>query len=145
MEPVRNGGNGMDSGSPIAILTADILRLDRKLDDRVSQLDDRVSKLDDRVGALEARVGGLDVRIGRLEVRVDQLVVNVREMSAVLVALGERVARVETGIDFLRSDMKNLGDGLLAVRTTDFRLMFGALIAVALSLAAMMAKGFGWL
>ena len=138
MEPVRNGGNGVDSGSPIAILTADILRLDRKLDDRVS-------KLDDRVGALEARVGGLDVRIGKLEVRVDELVVNVREMSSLLTSLGERVARVEMGIDFLRSDIKTLSAGLLAARTTDFRLMFGAVIAVALGLTGMMAKGFGWL
>lgn len=110
MEPVRNGGNGMESGSPIAILMADISRLDRKLDDRLGKVDDRIGKLDDRVAAL-----------------------------------GERVAKVETGIDFLRSDIKNLSEGLLAVRTTDFRLMFSALIAVALALSAMMAKGFGWL
>mgnify|MGYP000722284598 FL=1 len=30
-------------------------------------------------------------------------------------------------------------------RTTDFRLIFGAIITVALGLAALMAKGFGWL
>lgn len=124
MEPVRNGGNGGDPGSPIAILAADIGRLDRKLDERIGKLDDRVSKLEDRV---------------------DELVINVREMSSVLKTLGERVARVEIGIDFLRADIKNLGEGLLAVRTTDFRLMFGALIGVALPLSAMMAKGFGWL
>lgn len=120
MELVRNGGNGgngVESGSPIAILMADISRLDRKLDDRMGKLDDRMGKVDDRIDKLDDRVA----------------------------ALTERVARVETGIDFLRSDMKNLSDGLLAVRTTDFRLMFGALIAVALSLSAMMAKGFGWL
>ena len=117
MEPVRNGGNGVESGSPIAILMAEIGRLDRKLDDRIG-------KVDDRIGKLEGRVGKLDDRVA---------------------TLGERVARVETGIDFLRSDIKNLSEGLLAVRTTDFRLMFGALIVVALSLSAMMAKGFGWL
>lgn len=117
MEPVRNGRNGVDSRSLFAILTADIVKLDRKIDDRVGKLDDRVGKLDDRIGKLDDRVS----------------------------ALAERVARVETGIDFLRSDIKNLSDGLLAVRTTDFRLMFGALIAVALTLSGMMAKGFGWL
>ena len=127
MEPVRNGGNGgngVESGSPIAILMADISRLDHKFDNRFGKLDDRIDKLDDRIDKLDDRIGKLDDRVA---------------------ALGERVARVETGIDFLRSDIKNLSEGLLAVRTTDFRLMFGALIAVALSLSAMMAKGFGWL
>ena len=135
MEPVRNNA---DPGTPLAVLTADFGRLDHKLDDRVG-------KPDERVGTLETRIGGLDVRIGKLEVRVDELVLNMREVGARLGALTERVVKVETAIDFVRTDVKNLNDNVSAIRTTDFRLMFGALIAVVLGLSAMMAKGFGWL
>ena len=43
------------------------------------------------------------------------------------------------------ADVKELRRDITGIRTTDFRLIFGAIIAVALGLAGLMAKGFGWL
>lgn len=70
-----------------------------------------------------------------------------------------RVAQLETHVQYIRRDIDSLKDDvrefrgetkseLSAIRTdmkVDFRLVFGSLIVVALGLAGMMAKGFGWL
>lgn len=121
-----------DSGTSLAVLTAD-----------VGRLDDRVGRLDDRIGTLETRIGGLGARSGKLEFRIDELAFNVRETGTRLGALTERMARIEMAIDFLCTDIKNINDNVLAIRTTDFHLMFGALMAVTLGLSGMMATDFG--
>jgi hypothetical protein len=41
----------------------------------------------------------------------------------------------------MRQDIKDIG----SEARTDFRVLFGSLIGVAVGLAAVMAKGFGWL
>jgi hypothetical protein len=54
------------------------------------------------------------------------------------------LAELKAGQDRLRDE---LGSGLDAARDRqerDFRITFGAIIAVALGLAALMAKGFRW-
>jgi hypothetical protein len=63
-----------------------------------------------------------------------------------------KVAKLETAIDYIQRDVKELREDVRilrsdihAIRTTDFRLVFGAIIAVALGLAGLMAKGFHWL
>jgi hypothetical protein len=63
-----------------------------------------------------------------------------------------RLAKLETAVEFIQRDIKELKDDLRAVksditaiRTTDFRLLFGAIIAVALGLAGLISKGFHWL
>lgn len=63
-----------------------------------------------------------------------------------------RVAKLEAAMEFvqrdiaqLKQDVRELRSDILGIRTTDFRLLFGAIIAVALGLAGLMAKGFGWL
>ena len=63
-----------------------------------------------------------------------------------------RVAKLEATTEYIQRDIKELKDDLRAVkneisgiRTTDFRLIFGAIIAVAVGLAGLMAKGFHWL
>ncbi len=45
----------------------------------------------------------------------------------------------------LRSDVREIRRDVIGIRTTDFRILFGAIIAVALGLAGLMAKGFHWL
>jgi hypothetical protein len=65
-----------------------------------------------------------------------------------------RVAVLEANIGFLKDEMTEVrkdvremrGDinGLRAQDEKNFRLLFGALIAVALGLAGLMAKGFHW-
>jgi hypothetical protein len=48
----------------------------------------------------------------------------------------------------IRQDLREMRQDLKDVRAearTDFRVLFGSLIGVAISLAALMAKGFGWI
>lgn len=52
---------------------------------------------------------------------------------------------VQRDVAELKADVRELRRDVAGIRTTDFRLLFGAIIAVALGLAGVMAKGFGWL
>jgi hypothetical protein len=63
-----------------------------------------------------------------------------------------RVARLEAAVEYIQRDIKELKEDVRAIRgdisgirTTDFRILFGATIFVALGLAGIMAKGFHWL
>lgn len=59
-----------------------------------------------------------------------------------------RVAKLEADVSNIKesiSEMKQDIRGLRSDARTDFRLLFSALIGVAIGLASMMAKGFGWL
>mgnify|MGYP001560867022 CR=1 FL=1 len=63
-----------------------------------------------------------------------------------------RLARLETAVEFMRIDitdikqtLRKMQDDIMSIRTTDFRLLFGAIIGVSLGLTAVMAKGFGWI
>lgn len=62
-----------------------------------------------------------------------------------------RIAKLESSVEFMqrdigevKTDLKEIRRDITSVRTTDFRLLFGAIIAVAIGLAGIMAKGFGW-
>ena len=57
------------------------------------------------------------------------------------------VAVLTTGVSHLQGNVMDLGKDVHELRghqERDFRVLFGALIFVALSLAGLMAKGFGW-
>lgn len=63
-----------------------------------------------------------------------------------------RVARLEAAVEYiqrdiseLKADVRSTKSEISAIRTTDFRLLFGAIITVALGLAGIMAKGFNWI
>ncbi|WP_291442752.1 hypothetical protein [Desulfovibrio sp.] len=59
-----------------------------------------------------------------------------------------RIARLESDMSHVKSDISEIKADFREFRKdarTDFRLTFGALIAVALGLAGLMAKGFGWI
>lgn len=59
-----------------------------------------------------------------------------------------RVAKLESDVEHIKNSLKDIKDDVREIKRdarTDFRLLFGALITVALGLAAMMAKGFQWL
>ena len=63
------------------------------------------------------------------------------------VAMEARIAKLEVAVEYIKRDIKELKDDVRALRkelSTDFRLLFGALISTTLGLAALMAKGFGW-
>ncbi len=66
-----------------------------------------------------------------------------------------RIAKLESNVAHIQSDVREIKQDLREIRQdvkdiridarSDFRLMFGSLIGVALGLAALMAKGFGWI
>jgi len=59
-----------------------------------------------------------------------------------------RVAKLESTTEYIQRDIAELKVDARELRQdlkTDFRILFGAIIAVALGLAGLMAKGFGWL
>lgn len=62
-------------------------------------------------------------------------------MEARAAKLEASVEHIERDIGEIRTDIR----GLRADAKTDFRLLFAALIASALGLASLMAKGFHWL
>lgn len=58
-----------------------------------------------------------------------------------------RVAKLEAAMEHVQRDLGEIKTDIREIKRDargDFRLIFGALIAVALGLAGMMAKGFGW-
>jgi hypothetical protein len=58
-----------------------------------------------------------------------------------------RVAKVESDVGHIQSDVSEIKTDLRELRKAfeiDFRLLFGALITVAVTLAGIMAKGFHW-
>jgi hypothetical protein len=63
-----------------------------------------------------------------------------------------RLTKLETSADYIQRDIEALKRGVEAlkkdvhaIRTTDFQLIFGAIIALAVGLSGVMAKGFQWL
>lgn len=62
--------------------------------------------------------------------------------------LEARIAKLESTAEHVQRDMAEVKADLRELRRdlrTDFRLLFGALISVALGLAGLLAKGFKWL
>ncbi|ECE1725251.1 hypothetical protein C2J41_17815 [Salmonella enterica] len=59
-----------------------------------------------------------------------------------------RVAKLESDVEYIKSTLKDIKDDVREIKRdarTDFRIIFGAIITVALGLAGLMAKGFNWL
>jgi hypothetical protein len=88
-----------------------------------------------------------DVPAGRSHDPIDRGIGRVEDNG-----MEPRLAKHETAVEFIQREIKELKDDLRAaksdingIRTTDFRILFGAIIAVALGLAGLMSKGFHWL
>lgn len=59
-----------------------------------------------------------------------------------------RVAKLESDVEYIKRDISEIKSDIKDIKTdakTDFRILFGAIISVALGLAGLMAKGFGWI
>jgi len=58
-----------------------------------------------------------------------------------------RIAKLESDVGHIQSDLREMKGDVKDIKKDareDFRILFGALIVVALGLALIMAKGFGW-
>jgi 50S ribosomal subunit-associated GTPase HflX len=59
-----------------------------------------------------------------------------------------RIAKLESDAAHIQTDISDIKTDLREIKkdqVRDFRQLFGALVVVALGLAGLMAKGFGWL
>lgn len=59
-----------------------------------------------------------------------------------------RIARLESDVEYIKRDVGEIKTDLKEIKSemkSDFKIHFGALIFVAIGLAGIMAKGFGWL
>jgi hypothetical protein len=86
--------------------------------------------------------GGND---GRMEARIAQLESDVKHIAA---GVNDLKAEGRAHRDGLTSFAKDVNGEFKAVRgemKADVRLLFGAIITTTLGLAALMAKGFGWI
>lgn len=62
--------------------------------------------------------------------------------------IDNRLVRVEVTAEHVKEDLRDLRVEVRGVRDqarVDFRLLFGALISLALGMAALLAKGFHWI
>ncbi|HEY4073715.1 MAG TPA: hypothetical protein VGM52_11485 [Herbaspirillum sp.] len=59
-----------------------------------------------------------------------------------------RVTKLETAVEYIQRDISEMKTDIRDIKKdmrSDFRLLFGAIIAVALGLSALFAKGFNWI
>lgn len=59
-----------------------------------------------------------------------------------------RIAKLESHVERIQSDIHEMKQDIREIKVdarADFRILFGSLIAVAIGLAALMARGFGWI
>jgi len=59
-----------------------------------------------------------------------------------------RIGKLESDVEYIKRDIGEVKTEIREVRLhqeRDFRLLFGALVFVALGLGGILAKGFGWI
>jgi hypothetical protein len=69
-------------------------------------------------------------------------------MMSRIAKLESDVAHIQSDVHEIKVDLREIRQDLRDIRLearTDFRVLFSSLIGVALGLAALMAKGFGWI
>lgn len=94
---------------------------------------------------LETRVAKIEATLGHVQADVAEVKLILRGHESKFDSLRDRV---ESGYDDTRDQFnaqRDRLDGLRDRMERDFRILFGAIIAVALGLAGLMAKGFHWL
>ena len=67
------------------------------------------------------------------------------DMEVRLARLESAVEHIQRDVSELKADVRSTRCEITKIRTTDFRLFFGALISSVIGLVGVMAKGFGWL
>lgn len=59
-----------------------------------------------------------------------------------------RITKLESDVEYIKRDIQDIKSDLKEIKKdakSDFRMLFGVIITTALGLAAIMAKGFGWI
>lgn len=66
-------------------------------------------------------------------------------MEARIAKLEASVEHIQTDVAEIKTEFRDVRKDITAIRTADFRVLFGAIIAATLGLAAVMAHGFHWM
>ena len=90
---------------------------------------------------ITAEYPAMENRLSRLEVATTQLDTRLARVEVTLEHIGEDLNGLRTDFRDLRNDMNHLRDQ----SRMDFRVLFSAMISLALGMAALMAKGFHWI
>jgi hypothetical protein len=80
-----------------------------------------------------------------MEARVLNLESSVLRMAQSIGKLEANVSHIQKDLGEFKTEMKSELGKVRGRMDRDFRMLFGALISVALGLGGLMAKGFGWL
>lgn len=99
----------------------------------------------DNRNRLEVTIGQVDTRVTRVEVTVDYIKEDVRNLRTDFRDLRGEFNGLRREFHDLRGEMRVDIRSLQDQARTDFRLLFGAIITVALGMSALMAKGFHWI
>ena len=140
--PARPHRGGNDDGFHGTIVPNDFIPMsDSSVAHRSIYVPLEIAQLDTRVTRLEVITESFSARFDEQKAEFRELRA---EMNARFDKVDDRFERFEAKVDakFDRVDAKFEQVGIKA--RSDFHLLFGSLIASALGLAGMMAKGFGW-
>ncbi len=120
----------------------------RKLQQDVGEVQQDVRKLQQDVGEVQHDVSALQKDVSIVQKDVSKLQQQVESH-------GELIHKLDVGVAVLTGEVSHVGQKVLQVQTDvhevrthqerDFRVLFGALIFVALGLSGLMAKTFGWI
>lgn len=97
---------------------------------------------------METPVSKLEAAMELVQADLSDIKATLRIHDAKFDSLRDRIESMRDPIDGMRDRMdavRDRMDGLRDRMERDFRVLFGALIAVTLGLAGLMAKGFHWL
>lgn len=91
----------------------------------------------------------LPERVARLEVTCGHILEEMRglrnDMQAMQNAIRSEMREARTELREFQNETRSEFKDVRRSATADFRILFGALIAVAIGLAGAMARGFGWI
>lgn len=85
---------------------------------------------------------GTEARVAKLEATTEHIQ---RDLTDLKTEVRELRSDLKTEVAGLRSELKAEVSCLRSEARADFRLLFGAILTVAVGLASLMAKSFGWL
>ncbi|GAL29685.1 hypothetical protein JCM19239_6033 [Vibrio variabilis] len=84
----------------------------------------------------------IEARVAKLESDVEYIK---KDIADIKLGMSEMRVELKSDISELRTELKGDIGEIRTHQRSDFKLLFGTLITITLSLAGIMAKGFGWL
>ncbi len=125
------------------------------MEERFARLEGDVGDIKRDMGKLQQDVGEVQQDVSALQKDVSIVQKGVSKLQQQVESHGELIHKLDVGVAVLTGEVSHVGQKVLQVQTDvhevrthqerDFRVLFGALIFVALGLSGLMAKTFGWI